>query len=108
MLYSVSTKIAYCYPLGARCKDPAARAVTTADRQFYSRREQDWLKRARSHELQERLDEMVKELKRRNPRGHTSPTGNFWTVIKKPACPTCSVELRFETCRPIKRMSIEP
>lgn len=106
MLYSVSKQIAYCYCRAAECKELAALSVRPSDRQFHVEREEAWLNLARSCELQERVNEMVKELQRSNRRRYFSTARNILSTIKAPPCPTCDVEMQFAANLPATRTLI--
>ena len=105
MLYGLSKQISHCYFRAAECRECAARCVSRSERQFYAEREQAWLTLARSYEFQERLSQMVKELKRGTLCGYFRPEQNPWT--NPPQCPTCIVQMHFQVRRPVKRMFVE-
>jgi hypothetical protein len=65
MLYGLSKQIAHCYLRADECKKLSVLSVSASDKQFYIAREQAWLTLARSYELQERIAQMVKELRTR-------------------------------------------
>ena len=105
MLYSLSKQISHCYFRAAECRERAARCVSPTDRQFYTEREQSWLTLARSYEFQERLNQMVKELRRNEWRDDLPPEQSLWTAA--PQCPTCGVQMLFQARRPVKRMFVQ-
>jgi uncharacterized protein with PIN domain len=108
MLYSLNKQIAHCYSRAVECRELAALAISPADRQFYTEREQGWLTLARSYEFQERLNGMIRELKRQKPKARLPPTRTIFTATEKPPCPTCKIEMVIEEARPARRTFGEP
>jgi uncharacterized protein with PIN domain len=105
MLYGLSKQISHCYFRAAECRERAARCISPTEQQFYAEREQAWLTLAHSYELQERVSRMVKELKRSTLRGYFQPEPP--PLTKPPLCPTCGVQMQFQTRRPVKHMLAE-
>lgn len=105
MLYSLSKQISHCYFRAAECRERAARCLSPADRQFYAEREQSWLTLARSYEFQERLNRMVKELRRSEWRDDLPSGQSLW--IKPPPCPTCRRQMQFQSRQPVKCMFVD-
>jgi hypothetical protein len=104
VLFSLSKQIAHCQRRAADCRELAVR-VGAIDRQYYFEREQAWLALARSYELQERLDRMLKEL---DSKGHgylATPRGD-WTKVKRPCCPNCGIQMHFQGRRPVDRIFV--
>jgi uncharacterized protein with PIN domain len=108
MLYSLSKQISHCYSRAAECRELAALSISPTDRQFYTEREQGWLALARSYEFQERLNGIIKELKRQKPQGRLPPTRKILSATASPPCPTCKVEMLIEEVRPARRTFGEP
>ena len=61
MSFAFGKQIAYCYRRAAECRELALR-YCAIDREHHFRREQAWLKLARSYETQQRVDRRVTEL----------------------------------------------
>jgi hypothetical protein len=61
MSFVFGKQIAYCYRRAAECRELAVR-YCTIDREHHFRREQAWLKLARSYESQQRADRRLTEL----------------------------------------------
>lgn len=61
MPFAFGKQIAYCYRRAAECRELAVRYCAN-DREHYFRREQAWLKLARSYESQQRVDRRLMEL----------------------------------------------
>jgi hypothetical protein len=61
MSFAFAKQIAYCYRRAAECREIALR-YCAIDREHYFRREQAWLKLARSYESQQRVDLRLTEL----------------------------------------------
>jgi hypothetical protein len=61
MSFTFGKQIAYCYRRAAECRELAVR-YCAIDREHYFRREQAWLKLARSYESQQRVDRRLTEL----------------------------------------------
>jgi hypothetical protein len=64
MLHGLSEHIAYCQKRAAESRELAAAASTESDRNFYTGREQAWLRLANSYELSERVTGVINELQR--------------------------------------------
>ena len=105
MLFSLSRQVAHCHGRAAECRELAVRYASPIDREYYFEREQAWLALARSYEFQESLDRMLKELE---SRGHSylATARGDWAKIKRPYCPTCNVQMRFQAWRPVKRVFV--
>src|SRR5262249_8024229 len=61
MSFAFGKQIAYCYRRAAECGE-FARRYCAIEREHYFRREQAWLKLARSYEFQQRADRRLTEL----------------------------------------------
>jgi hypothetical protein len=61
MSFAFGKQIAYCYRRAAECRE-LARRYCAIDREHHVRREQAWLKLARSYEAQQRADRRLTEL----------------------------------------------
>jgi hypothetical protein len=61
MSFAFGKQIAYCYRRAAECRELAVR-YCAIDREHHFRREQAWLKLARSYESQQRVDRRLTEL----------------------------------------------
>jgi hypothetical protein len=61
MPFAFGKQIAYCYRRAAECRELALR-YCAVDREHYFRREQAWLKLARTYESQQRADRRLTEL----------------------------------------------
>jgi hypothetical protein len=99
MLYGLNKQISHCYFRAAECRERAARCRSPADRQFHAEREQSWLTLARSYELQERLNRMIKELRGSEWRDDLPPEQSLW--IKPPPCPGCRLQMQFQARQPV-------
>ena len=61
MSFDLRNQIAHCHRRAAECRELAVR-YGAIDRGYYSQEARAWLKLARSYEIQERLDRVLKEL----------------------------------------------
>jgi len=104
-LNDLSQPVVHCIRLAAECNELAALCVSASDRQFYPGREQAWLALARSHEFSERLDQMIKDIRRRQRRS-VPPRRRMSKAPKLPTCPTCNIEMLFQASHP--RMFVQP
>jgi len=91
MLHGLSEQIAYCYRRAAECRELAVSASSESDRNFYTGREQAWVRLANSYELSERVTRVTNEFQRRS-RSTGKPLAEGAPLI----CSSCAVAMKCE------------
>src|SRR5437868_6791055 len=89
MLHSLSKQVAHCYLRAAECRELAR--SREAEREFYLRREEAWLRLARSYQFSERFGRVLTEMQRKKL--WNWPLLNPALLpLNLPTCPDCKTE----------------